>query len=134
LYLKKKVARVFDLQESLGQCLMAGSLEENIEALLQNFLEEETARNFSKKLASSKYTVATLLEMSERELDEIIAEEFPEAARGERRGFKAAIWSKKRKLAQDCGDELDLVNASGSMMETSDNFAKKEKKSGSFVQ
>lgn len=34
----------------------------------------------------------------------------------------------------DCGDELDLVNASGSMMETSDNFAKKEKKSGSFVQ
>jgi hypothetical protein len=100
LYLKKKVARVFDLQESLGQCLMAGSLEENIEALLQNFLEEETARNFSKKLASSKYTVATLLEMSERELDEIIAEEFPEAARGERRGFKAAIWSKKRKLAQ----------------------------------
>lgn len=33
----------------------------------------------------------------------------------------------------DCGDDLDMVNASGSIMETSDNFAKKEKKSGSFV-
>jgi hypothetical protein len=34
----------------------------------------------------------------------------------------------------ECGEDLDLVNPSGSMMEISDNFAKKEKKSGSFVQ
>lgn len=133
VYLKKKLARVVSLQDSIGQLQMAGTLEDNIEALLQNFLEEETVRDFAKKLASSKYTVATLLEMSERELDEIMSEEFPEAARGERRGFKAAIWSRKRKLTQDCGDDLDMVNASGSIMETSDNFAKKEKKSGSFV-
>ncbi|KAG0623351.1 hypothetical protein M758_3G167500 [Ceratodon purpureus] len=134
VYLKKKLSRVVSLQDTVGALQMAGTLEDNIEALLQNFLEEETVRDFAKKLASSKYTVATLLEMSERELDEIMAEEFPEAARGERRGFKAAIWSKKRKLTQeDCGDDIDMVNASGSIMETSDNFAKKEKKSGSFV-
>ena len=100
MYLKKKLARVVSLQDAVGQLGLMGSLEENMEALLHNFLEEETARNFAKKLASSKYTVATLLEMSEGELDEIMVEEFPEAARGERRGFKAAIWSKKRKLAQ----------------------------------
>ncbi|CAM6048317.1 unnamed protein product [Sphagnum compactum] len=134
VYLKKKLTRVVNLQDSLDQDLMAGSLEDNIEALLHNFLEEETARDFAKKLASSKYTVATLLEMSDRELDEIMAEEFIDAARGERRGFKAAIWSRKRKLAQECGEDMDLVNPSGSMMEISDNFAKKEKKSGSFVQ
>lgn len=134
VYLKKKLSRVVSLSDSVGQLQMAGTLEDNIEALLQNFLEEETVRDFAKKLASSKYTVATLLEMSERELDEIMSEEFPEAARGERRGFKAAIWSKKRKLTlEDCGDDIDMVNASGSIMETSDNFAKKEKKSGSFV-
>lgn len=98
VYLKKKLSRVVSLSDSVIQMQMAGTLEDNIEALLQNFLEEETVRDFAKKLASSKYTVATLLEMSERELDEIMAEEFPEAARGERRGFKAAIWSKKRKL------------------------------------
>lgn len=34
--------------------------------------------------------------------------------------------------AADVGDDLDMVNASESIMETSDNFAKKEK-SGSFV-
>lgn len=98
VYLKKKLSRVVSLSDSVGQLQMAGTLEDNIEALLLNFLEEETVRDFAKKLASSKYTVATLLEMSERELDEIMSEEFPEAARGERRGFKAAIWSKKRKL------------------------------------
>ncbi len=100
MYLKKKLTRVVSLQDGLDQDLMAGSLEDNIEALLHNFLEEETARDFAKKLASSKYTVATLLEMSDRELDEIMTEEFIDAARGERRGFKAAIWSRKRKLAQ----------------------------------
>ena len=36
-------------------------------------------------------------------------------------------------VAEDCDDDIDMVNASGSIMETSDNFAKKEKKSGSFV-
>ncbi|XP_024388664.1 uncharacterized protein [Physcomitrium patens] len=132
IYLKKKIAKVVSLQDSIRQMQMAGTLEDNIEVLLQDFLEEDTVRDFAKKLASSKYTVATLLEMSESELDEIMTEEFPEAARGERRGFKAAIWSKKRKLCQDVGDDLDMVNASESIMETSDNFAKKEK-SGSFV-
>ncbi|CAM6043819.1 unnamed protein product [Sphagnum compactum] len=133
VYLKKKLTRVVSLQDGLDQDLMAGSLEDNIEALLHNFLEEETARDFAKKLASSKYTVATLLEMSDRELDEIMTEEFIDAARGERRGFKAAIWSRKRKLAQESEEDMELANTSGSMLEISDNFAKKEKKSGSFV-
>jgi hypothetical protein len=77
LYLKKKLSRVVSLQDTVGALQMVGTLEDNIEALLQNFLEEETVRDFAKKLASSKYTVATLLEMSERELDEIMAEAYP---------------------------------------------------------
>jgi hypothetical protein len=31
-------------------------------------------------------------------------------------------------------EDMELANTSGSMLEISDNFAKKEKKSGSFVQ
>lgn len=75
MYFEKKPSRVVSLQGEVPD--MADTPCGGVEALLQSFLEEETVRAFGKKPACSNHTVATLLEMSEEELDEVMDEEFP---------------------------------------------------------
>jgi len=77
--------------EEEKRLVVASTLEDKIEVLLEDFLIRDTTQDFAKKLVSRRYIVAILLQMSELELNEVITTKILEVSMAKRREFKAII-------------------------------------------
>ncbi|CAM6102115.1 unnamed protein product [Calypogeia fissa] len=86
------------LEKALLQDPMAGSRDDIMELLRLTIDDQEVLQDIAEKLVSNEFTVPTLLNLEDSDLQNIVDHELSAASLGAKLGFKAAIQARKKTL------------------------------------